>query len=82
MILVTPLCEQSVIWAVGWVEEQKEPSVYVKCTAEFSINIHLASSCRHARFQESKGSLNNDAIQQIAGTVDDQWGWGSNSSLL
>lgn len=54
------------------IRRTKGQSVYIKCTPEFSINIHLTSCCYHARFQESKGSFNNDAIQQIAGTVDDQ----------
>lgn len=53
-------------------QRTKGPSVYIKCTPEFSINIHLTSCCHPARFQESKGRFNNDAIQQIAGTVDDQ----------
>lgn len=46
------------------------------------INIHLTYGKPHACLQESKGSFNNQAIQQIADTVGDQWGCGCNSSLL
>lgn len=46
--------------------KNKGPSVYVKCPPGFHINIHLTSCSHHASFQESKGSFNNDAIQQIA----------------
>lgn len=46
--------------------KNKGPSVYVKCPPEFHINIRLTSCSHHASLQESKGSFNNDAIQQIA----------------
>lgn len=57
-------------------------SVYIKFTPSSPINIPLSCCRRPAHFQESKGGFNNNAVQQIAGTVDDQWGWGGNSSLL
>jgi len=69
------------ISALWWAREQKYQVLWERFS-ELSINIHLTSCCRHARFQESEGSFNNDAIQQIAGTGEDQWGWGVNSALL
>lgn len=55
----------------------------MKCPPpESFINIHLIRAEPHACLQESKGGFNNQAIQQIADRVDDQWGCGCNSSLL